>query len=205
MSRIQGNHGGQFTNKDSPILYRFFYILTPPSELPELPPALRGAKTGSTDDGPRPRPSYIPIHLYTVLQIVITVGIFVITLTKAAPAFPILIIALVPFRLLLMKRWWNREVLRFVDAWACREGTPEDDEDEAMKKATETQSTSDALFVGSSDNTRVAHDPGDDSAATRSVRDGQPTLDTNHEEYIELESFGPRPVGDEEKGHGTNQ
>ncbi|KAL1974620.1 hypothetical protein VTN31DRAFT_4824 [Thermomyces dupontii] len=188
----------------NPILYRFFYILTPPSELPELPPALRGAKTGSTDDGPRPRPSYIPIHLYTVLQIVITVGIFVITLTKAAPAFPILIIALVPFRLLLMKRWWNREVLRFVDAWACREGTPEDDEDEAMKKATETQSTSDALFVGSSDNTRVAHDPGDDSAATRSVRDGQPTLDTNHEEYIALESFGPRPVGDEEKGHGTN-
>lgn len=29
-----------------------------------------------------------------------------------------------------MKRWWPREVLRFVDAWACREGTPEDDEDE---------------------------------------------------------------------------
>lgn len=28
-----------------------------------------------------------------------------------------------------MKRWWRREVLRFVDAWACREGTPEDDED----------------------------------------------------------------------------
>ena len=28
-----------------------------------------------------------------------------------------------------MKRWWPREVLRFVDAWACREGTPEDDED----------------------------------------------------------------------------
>ena len=28
-----------------------------------------------------------------------------------------------------MKRWFGREVLRFVDAWACREGTPEDDED----------------------------------------------------------------------------
>lgn len=28
-----------------------------------------------------------------------------------------------------MKRWFPREVLRFVDAWACREGTPEDDED----------------------------------------------------------------------------
>jgi hypothetical protein len=29
----------------------------------------------------------------------------------------------------LMNRIWRREVLRFVDAWACREGTPEDDED----------------------------------------------------------------------------
>lgn len=32
-----------------------------------------------------------------------------------------------------MKRWWPREVLRFVDAWACREGTPEDDEDEKVR------------------------------------------------------------------------
>ncbi len=29
-----------------------------------------------------------------------------------------------------MKKLWNREVLRFVDAWACKEGTPEDEEDE---------------------------------------------------------------------------
>lgn len=28
-----------------------------------------------------------------------------------------------------MNRWFPREVLRFVDAWACREGTPEDHED----------------------------------------------------------------------------
>lgn len=28
-----------------------------------------------------------------------------------------------------MKRLWSRETLRFVDAWACREGTPEDEED----------------------------------------------------------------------------
>jgi hypothetical protein len=28
-----------------------------------------------------------------------------------------------------MNRFWNRETLRFVDAWACREGTPEDDQD----------------------------------------------------------------------------
>lgn len=28
-----------------------------------------------------------------------------------------------------MNRIWNRNVLRYVDAWACRDGTPEDDED----------------------------------------------------------------------------
>lgn len=58
-----------------------------------------------------------------------TVIIFIVTLTKGAPAFPVIIIALVPIRLLLMNRIWHRETLRFVDAWACREGTPEDDED----------------------------------------------------------------------------
>ena len=51
------------------------------------------------------------------------------TLTKGAPVFPVIIVALVPVRLLLMKKMWDRETLRFVDAWACREGTPEDDED----------------------------------------------------------------------------
>ena len=52
-----------------------------------------------------------------------------ITLTKGAPAFPVVIIALVPIRLLFMKKLWNRETLRYVDGWACRVGTPEDDED----------------------------------------------------------------------------
>lgn len=47
----------------------------------------------------------------------------------AGPAFPLIIIALVPFRLLVMPKWWDREVLRYVDGWACREGTPEGDED----------------------------------------------------------------------------
>ena len=56
-------------------------------------------------------------------------GIFVITLTKAGPAFPIIIIALVPVRLQLMNKLWSRDVLRYVDAWACRDGTPENDED----------------------------------------------------------------------------
>lgn len=85
--------------------------------------------------GPPPRPSYLPVHIYTILQVVITVVIFIVTLTRGAPAFPVLIIALVPFRLLVMKRWWPREYLRFVDAWACREGTPEDEEDAAAKES----------------------------------------------------------------------
>jgi hypothetical protein len=102
----------------NPVLYRTFYLLTPASELPPLPPAL--SDTGA---------SYWPVHIYTILQIVMAIVIFIVTLTKGAPAFPVIIIALVPFRLVVMRRWWGREVLRFVDAWACREGTPEDDED----------------------------------------------------------------------------
>lgn len=107
----------------SPILHRFFHILTPPSELPKLP---RGVTR------------YVGIHMYTAVQIVVTVIIFVVTLTKGAPAFPLIIIALVPIRLLLMKRIWKRDTLRFVDAWACKEGTPEDDEDRfaGMEKRT---------------------------------------------------------------------
>ncbi|KAL8753362.1 MAG: hypothetical protein Q9184_005442 [Pyrenodesmia sp. 2 TL-2023] len=98
----------------NPILYRFFYLLTPASELPALPEDVR---------------SYRGIHSYTLAQIIITIAIFIVTLTKAAPAFPVLIIILVPIRLLLMNKVWRRETLRFVDAWACRKGTPEDDKD----------------------------------------------------------------------------
>lgn len=98
----------------SPILYRFFYLLTPSAELPTLPEDVQG---------------YRGIHIYTIVQIVVTVVIFIVTLTKAAPAFPVLIIILVPVRLLLMNRLWSREALRYVDAWACRKGTPEDDKD----------------------------------------------------------------------------
>lgn len=70
------------------------------------------------------------IHGYTVVQVIMTVIIFIVTLTKGAPAFPVIIIALVPIRLLWMNRIWNKETLRFVDAWACRPGTPEDNKDE---------------------------------------------------------------------------
>lgn len=55
--------------------------------------------------------------------------IFYVTLTAGAPAFPVIIIALAPMRLFVMNRIWSRETLRYVDAWACKEGTPEDDED----------------------------------------------------------------------------
>lgn len=61
------------------------------------------------------------------MQIVVTIIIFIVTLTKGAPAFPLIIIALVPIRLLLMNKIWDRETLRFVDAWACRDGTPDDE------------------------------------------------------------------------------
>lgn len=98
----------------NPILYRTFYLLTPPPELPKLPTSIS---------------SYVPIHIYTITQIIVTTGIFIITLTKAGPAFPIIIIALVPVRLQLMNKLWSRDVLRYVDAWACRDGTPENDED----------------------------------------------------------------------------
>jgi len=98
----------------NPILYRVFYMLTPPSELPDLPKTVR---------------SYWPVHAYTLTQIVATVVIFIVTLTVAGPAFPVIIIALVPVRLLVMNRIWDRNVLRYVDAWACRDGTPEDEED----------------------------------------------------------------------------
>ena len=112
----------------SPVLYRFFHILTPPSELPPLPEGVR---------------SYWPVHGYTVLQIVVTAIIFIVTLTKGAPAFPVIIITLVPIRLLLMNRIWNKHTLKFVDAWACREGTPEDEEDvvTASEKAAAPSST----------------------------------------------------------------
>jgi len=98
----------------NPILYRTLWLLTPVSELPELPKTV---------------PGYWQIHAYTLTQIVATVVIFIVTLTVAGPAFPIIIIALVPARLFIMNKIWNREVLRFVDQWACKAGTPEDDED----------------------------------------------------------------------------
>ena len=120
----------------NPILYRTFYLLTPPKELPTLPPSVSTANPPTWE-------AYAPIHGYTVVQIVMTVIIFIVTLTKGAPAFPVIIIALVPVRLLFMNKVWRRDVLRFVDAWACREGTPEDEEDQ---QARDNQRTDDNIW-----------------------------------------------------------
>ena len=114
------------TNSSSPVLYRMFQILTPRSELPALPPSV---------------PGYRGIHAYTILQVAVTAGIFAVTTTKGAPVFPVLIIILVPIRLLLMNRCWQRETLLFVDAWACREGAPEDEEDDDADIQTNGPST----------------------------------------------------------------
>ncbi|KJZ75954.1 hypothetical protein HIM_04778 [Hirsutella minnesotensis 3608] len=99
----------------NPILERVANILTPRSQLPELPSGV----------------TWLGIHCYTVTQIVLTAIVFAITLTVAAPAFPLVIIALVPVRLTLMNRIWSRETLRVVDGWACRPGKPEDQDQDA--------------------------------------------------------------------------
>ncbi|KAF8425331.1 HCO3 transporter family-domain-containing protein [Tirmania nivea] len=91
----------------NPILYRFLDMLTPTSALPRLPEGVR---------------SYQAIHLYTLLQVVVTGGIFAVTLTPAAPVFPVIIVLLVPIRLKIMNRYWNSNTLKFVDQWACRQG-----------------------------------------------------------------------------------
>ncbi|KAF7546334.1 hypothetical protein G7Z17_g8511 [Cylindrodendrum hubeiense] len=110
----------------NPILERMARLLTPASELPELPP-------GVTWNG---------IHTYTITQIILTGIVFGVTLTVAAPAFPLIIIALVPVRLSLMNRVWGRETLRLVDGWACREGKPEDEPDELQGSGDEEKARS---------------------------------------------------------------
>lgn len=34
-----------------------------------------------------------------------------------------------------MNKIWNRATLRYIDEWACKDGTPEDDEDRAADTA----------------------------------------------------------------------
>ena len=101
----------------NPILARVGYLLTPPSERDvviqqQLPDGV----------------GWLAMHGYTITQIVLTGIVFGVTLTVAAPAFPILIILLVPMRLKLLNHMWTKETLRWVDGWACRAGHPEDEE-----------------------------------------------------------------------------
>ncbi|GKT62442.1 anion exchange protein [Colletotrichum tofieldiae] len=102
----------------NPILARIWHLLTPISELPALP---HGA-------------SWTGIHFYTIAQLVLTGIVFGVTLTVAAPGFPIIIIILVPVRLFFMNRVWSRQTLRYVDGWATREGKPEDDENDRRRE-----------------------------------------------------------------------
>ncbi|KAL1305881.1 hypothetical protein AAFC00_004030 [Neodothiora populina] len=124
----------------NPILYRTFHMLTPPSELPKLPKTVA---------------SYWPIHAYTLTQIVLTAGVFIVTLTVAGPAFPVIIILLVPVRLFVLNKIWNRETLRYVDSWACRDGTPEGTEDEKMMEKARLEHVHSTAYT---DETRVPMD-----------------------------------------------
>ncbi|KAK4897018.1 hypothetical protein LTR27_005265 [Elasticomyces elasticus] len=114
---------GQQSLSVNPIMQRAFWMITSPSELPPLPERV---------------PSYWHIHGYTLFQILATVVVFIVTLTKGGPAFPVLIILLVPFRLLAMGRVWNKDVLRYVDRWACRDGCPEGNYDDPQPEMSET-------------------------------------------------------------------
>lgn len=110
----------------NPILTRLAYLVTPASELPELPYGV----------------TWMGVHGFTISQIILTGIVFGVTLTVAAPAFPLIIIALVPMRLTLMRKMWSKETLRMVDGWACRDGKPED-EDEGMVVSEEMTGSTD--------------------------------------------------------------
>ncbi|EFY93042.1 hypothetical protein J3458_009438 [Metarhizium acridum] len=75
----------------NPILDRICQLLTPKSELPSLPDGVTWSGT----------------HSFTGTQLILTGIVFGVTLiTVAVPAFPLVIIALVPLRLTVMKRAW---------------------------------------------------------------------------------------------------
>lgn len=133
--------------------------------------------------------------------------IFILTLTRGAPAFPVLIIALVPFRLVLMKRWWPREVLRFVDAWACREGTPEDDED-AAKIQDQDALDSEQVTVGILDSdspstvvqsSSVSKEPRESQADLADQRIWGTSNEDMNNEWVELQECGDEELGRDDR------
>ncbi|UNI24124.1 hypothetical protein JDV02_009899 [Purpureocillium takamizusanense] len=99
----------------NPMLARVGHLVTPPSALPPLDSGNGNGKV-----------SWRGVHAFTAAQLLLTALVFGVTLTVAAPAFPLLVVALVPLRLTVMPRLWSRETLAHVDAWACRPGRPED-------------------------------------------------------------------------------
>ncbi|SMQ48587.1 unnamed protein product [Zymoseptoria tritici ST99CH_3D7] len=99
-----------FTN---PILSRTLDLLTPVRHLPKLPPGIA---------------RYRPIHGYTLFQVVIAIAVFVVTLTPAAPGFPVIIAALVPFRVLVMPKIWHPATLAHLDKWSYRDETRKETE-----------------------------------------------------------------------------
>ena len=115
----------------NPILRRTFWILTPTSQLPPLPPGANG---------------YWPIHSYTLLQITIAIIAFAVSLTPAGPAFPIIVVACVPLRLLVVRRIWSRQTLRQVDKWSCRDGSPEDGLESLLLASGGLRSTVDTAY-----------------------------------------------------------
>lgn len=94
----------------NPILVRIAYLFTPSTDLPKIPENV----------------TWRSIHAYTFTQVFLTAVVFGMTLTVAAPAFPLVIVALVPVRLVVMNRLWSKQTLAAVDGWACRPGKPED-------------------------------------------------------------------------------
>jgi hypothetical protein len=97
----------------NPIPQRIAYLVTPIDDMPDLP-------SGASWSG---------VHAYTLSQIVLTGIVFgVVTLPVAAPAFPIIIIILVPVRLKVMNKIWTRKTLTGVDGGGLAVmANPEDD------------------------------------------------------------------------------
>jgi hypothetical protein len=106
-----------------------------------------------------------------------------------------------------MKRWWNREVLRFVDAWACREGTPEDDEDQRAQSKMMSDAADDAVFTADAYPLNSGRNMNAESYVTPRVQaDVRETSDTdNTQDWIELDLQEPRAPEDEEIGARTNK
>lgn len=98
-----------------------------------------------------------------------------------------------------MKRWWNREVLRFVDAWACREGTPEDDEDANARIRTLRDVADDEIFTANAYPLNNGQNENSESHTTARVHQTSGTNDTH--DWIELNLYEARAPEDEEAGN----